>query len=233
VKQRVIHVERHNKRALLAELFGDPQMARTLVFTRTKRGADQVARHLEAAGIRVAAIHGNKSQSQREHALASFRASRIRVLVATDIAARGIDVELVTHVVNFELPQVPENYVHRIGRTARAGAAGVAISLCDGEGRDLLHNIERLIRQSISAEDRPAKATRRRIGRCSASATGALATIGARMRAADSGAPRATATGTASAVVTRVITPRLPDGAGASIRGASRVSAGHDRTRQT
>jgi len=157
VNQRVIHVESHNKRALLVELFGDPKMVRTLVFTRTKRGAGRVARHLEAAGIRVAAIHGNKSQSQREHALASFRASRIRVLVATDIAARGIDVELVTHVVNFELPQVPENYVHRIGRTARAGAAGVAISLCDGEGRDLLHNIERLIRQSISAEDRRGK----------------------------------------------------------------------------
>ena len=157
VKQRVIHVESHNKRALLVELFGDPQMARTLVFTRTKRGADRVARHLEAAGIRVAAIHGNKSQSQREHALASFRASGIRVLVATDIAARGIDVELVTHVVNFELPEVPENYVHRIGRTARAGAAGVAISLCDGEERDLLHNIERLTQQSISAEDRRGK----------------------------------------------------------------------------
>ena len=157
VKQRVIHVESHNKRALLVELFGDPQMARTLVFTRTKRGADRVARHLEAAGIRVAAIHGNKSQSQREHALASFRASRIRVLVATDIAARGIDVELVTHVVNFELPEVPENYVHRIGRTARAGATGVAISLCDGEERDLLRNIERLTRQSISAEDRRGK----------------------------------------------------------------------------
>jgi ATP-dependent RNA helicase RhlE len=157
VKQRVIHVESHNKCALLVKLFGDPQMARTLVFTRTKRGADRVARHLEAAGIRVAAIHGNKSQSQREHALASFRASRIRVLVATDIAARGIDVELVTHVVNFELPEVPENYVHRIGRTARAGAAGVAISLCDGEERDLLHKIERLTRQSISAEDRRGK----------------------------------------------------------------------------
>ena len=99
-------------------------MARTLVFTRTKRGADRVARHLVEAGIRAAAIHGNKSQSQRENALASFRASRIRVLVATDIAARGIDIDQVTHVVNFELPDVPESYVHRIGRTARAGAAG-------------------------------------------------------------------------------------------------------------
>jgi ATP-dependent RNA helicase RhlE len=134
----VLHIESHNKRALLVELFGDPQMTRALVFTRTKRGADKVARHLEAAGIHVAAIHGNKSQSQREHALAAFRAAKIRALVATDIAARGIDVDQVSHVVNFELPDVPESYVHRIGRTARAGAAGIAISLCDAEERDLL-----------------------------------------------------------------------------------------------
>ena len=154
VTQRILHVESHNKRALLVELFADPQMSRTLVFTRTKRGADRVARHLEAAGIRVAAIHGNKSQSQREAALAAFRASKIRVLVATDIAARGIDVDLVTHVVNFELPDVPESYLHRIGRTARAGARGIAISLCDAEERDQLRDIERLTRQSIPAEDR-------------------------------------------------------------------------------
>ena len=154
VTQRVLHVESHNKRSLLVELFADPQMSRTLVFTRTKRGADKVARHLEGAGIRVAAIHGNKSQSQREQALAAFRAAKIRVLVATDIAARGIDVAQVTHVVNFELPDVPESYVHRIGRTARAGAAGTAISLCDSDERDLLRDIERLTRQSIPAEDR-------------------------------------------------------------------------------
>jgi ATP-dependent RNA helicase RhlE len=154
VTQRVLHVESHNKRSLLVELFADPQMSRALVFTRTKRGADRVARHLEGAGIRVAAIHGNKSQSQREQALAAFRAARIRVLVATDIAARGIDVDQVTHVVNFELPDVPESYVHRIGRTARAGAQGVAISLCDAEERDQLRDIERLTRQSIPAEDR-------------------------------------------------------------------------------
>jgi ATP-dependent RNA helicase RhlE len=157
VTQRVLHVETHNKRALLVDLFADPQMSRTLVFTRTKRGADRVARHLEAAGIRVAAIHGNKSQSQREAALAAFRASKIRVLVATDIAARGIDVDLVTHVVNFELPDVPESYLHRIGRTARAGAKGIAISLCDAEERDQLRDIERLTRQSIPAEDRRGK----------------------------------------------------------------------------
>jgi ATP-dependent RNA helicase RhlE len=154
VTQRVIHVESHHKRSLLVELFGDPQMSRALVFTRTKRGADRVARHLETAGIRVAAIHGNKSQSQREHALAAFRASKVRALVATDIAARGIDIDQVTHVVNYELPDVPESYVHRIGRTARAGAAGVAISLCDADEREQLRDIERLTRQSIPAEDR-------------------------------------------------------------------------------
>ena len=161
VTQRVIHTENHQKRFLLVELFADPRMARALVFTRTKRGADRVARHLETAGIRVAAIHGNKSQSQREHALAAFRAARIRVLVATDIAARGIDIEQVTHVVNYELPDVPERYVHRIGRTARAGATGAAISLCDANEHDQLRDIERLIRQSIPAEDRRSSSGRR------------------------------------------------------------------------
>jgi ATP-dependent RNA helicase RhlE len=131
VTHRVIHTESHQKRSLPVQLFADAQISRALVFTRTKRGADRIARHLESAGIRVAAIHGNKSQSQREHALAAFRAARVRVLVATDIAARGIDIEQVTHVVNYELPDVPEHYVHRIGRTARGGATGTAISLCD------------------------------------------------------------------------------------------------------
>ncbi len=136
------------KRALLAELLASPEMSRTLVFTRTKRGADRVARHLETGGTKVAAIHGNKSQRQREAALEDFRNSKISVLVATDIAARGIDIDLVSHVVNFELPEVPEAYVHRIGRTARAGASGIAISLCDGAERDLLRAIERLTRQT-------------------------------------------------------------------------------------
>ena len=135
----------------------DPRMSRALVFTRT---AGDNAHHLEMAGISVAAIHGNKSQSQRERALAAFRAAKIRVLVATDIAARGIDIDQVTHVVNFELPDVPESYVHRIGRTARAGAAGIAISLCDVEERDLLRDIERLTRQPIPAEDRRLGTTR-------------------------------------------------------------------------
>ena len=154
VSQRVIHVEASKKRALLVELFADPELSRALVFTRTKRGADRVADHLEAAGVTVAAIHGNKSQKQREQALEAFRNARIRVLVATDIAARGIDIDQVSHVVNFELPDVPESYVHRIGRTARAGAAGSAISLVDGEERTQLRDIERLTRQSIPAEDR-------------------------------------------------------------------------------
>jgi ATP-dependent RNA helicase RhlE len=160
VTQLVIHTENHQKRFVLVELFADPQMSRAAVFTRTKRGADRVAHHLETAGIRVAAIHGNKSQSQREHALAAFRAARIRARVATDIAARGIDIEQVTHVVNYELPDVPERNVHRIGRTARAGATGTAISLCDASERDQLHDIERLIRQSIPAEDRRSGAGR-------------------------------------------------------------------------
>jgi ATP-dependent RNA helicase RhlE len=154
VAQRVIHIETHKKRALLAELFADAQITRALVFTRTKRGADRVAKHLEAAGVSVAAIHGNKSQKQRELALDAFRQARIRALVATDIAARGIDIDRVSHVVNYELPDVPESYVHRIGRTARAGAAGIAISLCDAEERAQLRDIERLTRQTIAAEDR-------------------------------------------------------------------------------
>jgi ATP-dependent RNA helicase RhlE len=154
VTQRVIHVESANKLSLLVQLLGDPEMSRALVFTRTKRRADRVARHLADASIGVAAIHGGKSQPQRERALAAFRSSQIRVLVATDIAARGIDIDRVTHVVNYELPDVPDSYVHRIGRTARAGAAGIAISLCDAEEREQLRDIERLTRQAIPAEDR-------------------------------------------------------------------------------
>jgi ATP-dependent RNA helicase RhlE len=154
VRQHVYLVDAKAKRSLLVELFANPELTRTIVFTRTKRGADKVARHLDQAGISNAAIHGNKSQGQRQAALAAFKASRIRALVATDVAARGIDIELVTHVVNFELPNIPESYVHRIGRTARAGAEGVAISLCDAEEREFLRDIERLTRQSIPATDR-------------------------------------------------------------------------------
>ncbi|MEQ1576297.1 MAG: DEAD/DEAH box helicase [Hyphomicrobium sp.] len=154
VDQKIIYIEQPKKRALLAELFGDEAMTRTLVFTRTKRGADRVARHLESVGIKCAAIHGNKSQGQREQALAAFKASKIRALIATDIAARGIDIDQVSHVINFELPNIPESYVHRIGRTARAGAEGIAISLVDGEERDYLRDIEKLTRQTIPTLDR-------------------------------------------------------------------------------
>ena len=154
VDQSVILVDAAKKRDMLVELFNDADMTRTIVFTRTKRGADRVAKTLEEAGIIAAAIHGNKSQGQRERALEAFRGGKARALVATDIAARGIDIDNVSHVVNFELPDVAEAYVHRIGRTARAGKAGQAISLCDHEERDLLRAIERLTRLRLPTDDR-------------------------------------------------------------------------------
>ena len=149
VQQSVIFVETSRKRHALMGLLRDATTGRTLVFTRTKHGADRVVRHLAESGIASAAIHGNKSQPQRERALADFRSGATRVLIATDIAARGIDVDGVTHVINYDLPNVPESYVHRIGRTARAGAAGVAISLCDNEERAFLRGIEKLIRARV------------------------------------------------------------------------------------
>jgi ATP-dependent RNA helicase RhlE len=149
VSQSVIHVEQAKKLGLLNELLRDVSMYRTLVFTRTKHGADKVMKGLSKSGFTVAAIHGNKSQSNRERALAGFKAGKIRVLVATDIAARGIDIDQVTHVVNYDLPHVPESYVHRIGRTARAGAEGVAIAFCSPDERPLLRDIERTIRQQV------------------------------------------------------------------------------------
>ena len=154
VTQKVVFVDAPQKRVELAHLLANTCDGRTLVFTRTKHGADRVVRHLESAGLTAAAIHGNKSQGQRQRALDGFRDGSTRILVATDIAARGIDVDGVTHVVNFELPNVPETYVHRIGRTARAGASGSAISLVDREERGLLRQIERLTRQSIPVEAR-------------------------------------------------------------------------------
>ena len=152
VTQRVVHIAAAQKRHLLTKLFAGQDMSRTLVFTRTKHGADRLAKHLNAANITVAAIHGNKSQPQRERALEAFRAAKIQVLVATDIAARGIDIDDVSHVISFELPEVPEAYVHRIGRTARAGASGSAISFCDDAELKYLRGIERLTRQKIPSE---------------------------------------------------------------------------------
>jgi ATP-dependent RNA helicase RhlE len=153
IDQRVMFVDAGRKRALLASLLGDKAIARALVFTRTKHGANRVAEGLTKGGVHAEAIHGNKSQGARQRALGNFRDGRTRVLVATDIAARGIDIDGITHVINFELPNVPESYVHRIGRTARAGANGVAISFCDQSEKAYLRDIEKVTRQKIAVAD--------------------------------------------------------------------------------
>ncbi len=150
IAQWVLFVDRTDKRSLLRDVLRDPAMARVLVFTRTKHGADRVTRDLQQANVRAEAIHGNKSQGQRQKALEGFRSGRLRVLVATDIAARGIDIDDVSHVINFDLPNEPESYVHRIGRTARAGARGTALSFCDREERPYLKDIERLTRARLA-----------------------------------------------------------------------------------
>jgi ATP-dependent RNA helicase RhlE len=155
IAQRIIQVDFTAKPAILAQLLKQEPVDRALVFTRTKHGADKVVKGLAKAGITANAIHGNKSQNHRERVLAAFRSGEIRTLVATDIAARGIDVDGISHVVNFDLPNVPETYVHRIGRTARAGADGIAISLIAGaEEMGYLRDIERLIRITLPREDR-------------------------------------------------------------------------------
>lgn len=153
IEQRVLFVDRENKRSLLTNLLSERNVERALVFTRTKHGANRVAELLDKAGIPADAIHGNKSQGARQKALNDFRDGRIRVLVATDIAARGIDVDGVTHVFNYELPNEPESYVHRIGRTARAGASGIALSLCDADEVAYLRAIEKTIQQSVPVDD--------------------------------------------------------------------------------
>jgi ATP-dependent RNA helicase RhlE len=152
VGQRVLFVEKEDKRALLEDILRDRAIERALVFTRTKHGANRVAQQLAKQGERADAIHGNKSQNARQRALEGFRSGEVRVLVATDIAARGIDVEGVTHVINFDLPNEPESYVHRIGRTARAGAEGLAISFCDAEETAYLRDIEKVIRQAVPVD---------------------------------------------------------------------------------
>lgn len=155
VKQHILRVDRAAKPGALADILKREWIDRALVFTRTKRGADRVVRSLANAGIAAQAIHGNKSQRQRDRALAEFRTGEVRTLIATDIAARGIDVEGISHVVNFDLPNVPETYVHRIGRTARAGATGVAISLCDAQEAGFLRDIEKLICISLPVIEHP------------------------------------------------------------------------------
>jgi ATP-dependent RNA helicase RhlE len=149
IEETLYHVEKPEKAALLIELIQSHQVAKGIVFTRTKYGADKLARVLSRASISVAAIHGNKSQNQRQAALEAFKAGRVRILVASDIAARGIDIEDISHIFNYEIPEVAETYVHRIGRTGRAGAKGVAISLCDNNERKYMQGIQRLTQRRI------------------------------------------------------------------------------------
>jgi ATP-dependent RNA helicase RhlE len=149
VEQAVYLVDKLDKKSLLNHVLKDKSITRALVFTRTKHGADKVARDLEKTGVKAAAIHGNKSQNARQKALSDFKSSQIRILVATDIAARGIDVDDLSHVINFEVPNVPETYVHRIGRTGRAGASGKAISFCDEEEKEFLRDIQKLIGKKV------------------------------------------------------------------------------------
>lgn len=151
VQQQVYFVDKGDKRKLLHHLLTDDSIKNVLVFTRTKHGADRVVKDLSRSGIRSEAIHGNKSQNQRQRALTNFKTGQSRVLVATDIAARGIDVDNLSHVINYELPNVPETYVHRIGRTGRAGASGISISFCDPEEREYLQDIQQLIGKNIPA----------------------------------------------------------------------------------
>ena len=156
IQQAVYFVEKKDKRKLLLHLLQDRKIVTALVFARTKHGADRVAKDLVSSGIRAEAIHGNKSQGARQRALSNFKLQHTRVLVATDIAARGIDVEELSHVINYELPNVPETYVHRIGRTGRAGAQGISLSFCDEEEKEYLHDIHKLIRKTIPVvEDQP------------------------------------------------------------------------------
>ncbi len=169
IDQRAIRSDRAGKPRLLAKILSEEPIDRALVFTRTKHGADRVVRGLLEAGLAAEAIHGNKSQGAREKTMAAFRSGKIRTLVATDIAARGIDVDGVSHVVNYDLPNIPETYVHRIGRTARAGASGVAISLVSSDEMEFLRDIEKLIRRQVpisgEARSEPKKPQEQRRGR--------------------------------------------------------------------
>jgi ATP-dependent RNA helicase RhlE len=149
IQQAVYHVDKNDKQDLLIDLLKDKSIETLLVFTQMKHAADKLSKRLIASGISAAAIHGNKSQNARQTALENFKNKRVRVLGATDIAARGIDIDQLSHVLNFELPNVPETYVHRIGRTGRAGASGIALSFCSREEKPYLRDIEKLIKKSI------------------------------------------------------------------------------------
>ena len=153
INQVVYFIDKENKKNLLIDLLKDKKIERVLVFTRTKHGADKVAKDLVKNGIQAQAIHGNKSQNARQNALNNFKSKLTRVLVATDIAARGIDIDELTHVINYELPNIPESYVHRIGRTGRAGASGIAIAFCDAEEKEYLRDLQKLIGKQIPVID--------------------------------------------------------------------------------
>jgi ATP-dependent RNA helicase RhlE len=153
VEQSVFHVEARNKTRLLVHLLSTTATGRVLVFSRTKHGADKITKQLIRSGINASAIHGNKSQNARQRALDAFKSNRPPVLVATDVAARGLDIDGVSHVINYELPEVPEIYVHRIGRTGRAGATGIATSFCGPDEQSRLRMIQRLTRQTIAVTD--------------------------------------------------------------------------------
>ena len=165
VDQSVYFVEKRNKPTLLKHVIETNEVTRALVFTRTKHGADKVAKHLSRSGIRAEAIHGDKTQAARQRALANFKSSKPPILVATDVAARGLDIDEVSHVINYDMPNVPETYVHRIGRTGRAGAAGIAVSFCDREEREHLREIEKLLRKKTPVcDEHPEYSTKEAVG---------------------------------------------------------------------
>jgi ATP-dependent RNA helicase RhlE len=153
VRQELYYVDKANKGALLIHLLDKHKVESALVFTRTKHGADKVTRLIQEAGIKAEAIHGNKSQNARQSALASFKAKKTRVLVATDLASRGIDIDELSHVINFEIPNIPETYVHRIGRTGRAGLSGIALSFSDAEESEFIRDINKLLKGPIPVVD--------------------------------------------------------------------------------
>ena len=156
IDQSIYFVEKADKKKLLIHMLNDKEIKSALVFTRTKHGADKITKDLIKAGIKAEAIHGNKSQNARQRALSGFKNGQIKALIATDIAARGIDIDELSHVINYELPNVPETYVHRIGRTGRAGSSGVAFSLCDEEEMEYLKDIQKVIGREIPVmEEQP------------------------------------------------------------------------------
>jgi len=156
IDQSLFFVEKNDKKKLLIHILNDKSIKSALIFSRTKHGADKITKDLVKAGIKTEAIHGNKSQNARQKALSNFKSGQIKALIATDIAARGIDIDELSHVINFELPNIPETYVHRIGRTGRAGSSGIAYSFCDEEEMEYLKDIQKLIGKEIPVvEDQP------------------------------------------------------------------------------